>query len=176
MKKLPMILLLIAPYAIYFLCDYTNMDFAIGLCIYGVILVLNMVYAFLIPKLEFSGKQLLFWNLLIKLCHIPLVVIILLVVLMTSLISGEAMRDAVPSMILIAFAGCYVLQLSSAMFGISGFLWLYRNDRLTRKDVAICTAAQLIPIADVLGSVVCYFMFRKHGQTSEKAKPDFDDD
>ena len=176
MKKLPMILLLIAPYAIYFLCDCTNMDFAIGLCIYGVILVLNMVYAFLIPKLEFSGKQLLFWNLLIKLCHIPLVVIILLVVLMTSLIGGEAMRDAVPSMILIAFAGCYMLQLSSAMFGISGFLWLYRNDRLTRKDVAFCTAAQLIPIADVLGSVVCYFMFRKHGQTSEKAKPDFDDD
>ena len=171
-----MILLLIAPYAIYFLCDILYMDLAIGLCIYGAILIFNMVYTFLMPKLEFSGKQLLFWNLLIKLCHIPLVVIILFVVLMTSLTGGEAMRDAVPTMILIAFAGCYMLQLSSAMFGISGFLWLYRNDRLTRKDVAFCTAAQLIPVVDVLGSVLCYFMFRKHGQTSEKAKPDFDDD
>ncbi|MBE6887693.1 MAG: hypothetical protein E7484_04635 [Ruminococcaceae bacterium] len=176
MKKLPMILLLIAPYAIYFLCDRANMDFAIGLCIYGFILIFNMIYAFFMPKLAFNGKQLLFWNLLIKLCHIPLVVIILLTVLLTSLIGGEAMRDAVPSMILFTFAGCYMLQLSSAMFGISGFLWLRKNHRLTRKDVAVCTAAQLIPIADILGSVVCYFMFRKHGQTFEKAKPDFDDD
>ena len=176
MKKLPMILLLIAPYTIYFLCDRLYMDFTIGLCIYGAVLILNMVYAFLMPKLEFNGKQLLFWNLLIKLCNIPLAVIILLVVLMTSLIGGEAMRDAVPTMILIAFAGCYMLQLSSAVFGISGFLWLRRNDKLTRKDVAFCTAAQLIPVADVLASVVCYFMFRKHGQTAEKPKTVFDDD
>ena len=176
MKKLPMILLLIAPYAIYFLCDRINMDFSIGLYIYGAILIFNMVYAFLMPKLKFNGRQLLFWNLLIKLCNIPLVVIIFLVVLMTSLIGGEAVHDAVPSMILIVFAGCYMLQLSSAMFGISGFLWLRKNDKLTRKDVAFCTAAQLIPVVDVLGSVVCYFMFRKHGQTSEKAKPNFDDD
>ena len=176
MKKLPMIMLLIAPYAIYFLCDRTNMDFAIGLYIYASILILNMVYAFLMPKLNFNGKQLLFWNLLIKLCNIPLVVIILLVVLITSLIGGESMRDAVPSMILLAFSGCYILQLSSAMFGISGFLWLCRHNKLTRKDVAFYTAVQLIPIADVLGSVVCYFMFRKHGQTSEKASPILDDD
>ena len=78
MKKLPMILLLIAPYAIYFLCDRTNMDFAIGLYIYAAILIFNMVYAFLMPKLNFNGKQLLFWNLLIKLCNIPLVVIMFL--------------------------------------------------------------------------------------------------
>lgn len=176
MKKLPMILLLIAPYAIYFLCDRTNMDFAIGLYIYAAILIFNMVYAFLMPKLNFNGKQLLFWNLLIKLCNIPLVVIMFLVVLMTSLIGGEAMRDVVPSMIFITFAGCYILQLSSSMFGISGFLWLLKNDKLTRKDAALCTAAQLIPITDVLGSVVCYFMFRKYGQSSEKASPVFDDD
>ena len=176
MKKLPMILLLIAPYAIYFLCDRTNIDFAIGLYIYAAILIFNMVYAFLMPKLNFNGKQLLFWNLLIKLCNIPLVVIIIFVVLITSLIGGRAMSNVVLSVILIAFAGCYMLQLSSAMFGISGFLWLYRHGSLTKKDVALCTAAQLIPITDVLGSVVCYFMFRKYGQSSEKASPVFDDD
>ncbi|MBQ6928782.1 MAG: hypothetical protein IJN27_00545 [Oscillospiraceae bacterium] len=176
MKKIPMILLLIAPYAIYFIFDRANMDFAIGLYIYGAIIIFNMVYAFLLPKLEFNGKQLLFWNLLIKLCSIPLIVIILFVVLITSLIGGRAMIDVVLPVILIAFAGCYILQLSSAMFGISGFLWLHRHGRLTKKDVALCTAVQLIPIADVLGSVVCYFMFRKHGQTAEKAKPVFDDD
>ena len=170
-----MILLIIAPYIIYFLCERANMDFAIGFYIYGAILIFNIVYAFLLPKLKFNGKQLLFWNLLIKLCNIPLSVTILLVALMTSLIGGEAMHDIVPSMILIAFAGCYMLQLSSAMFGISGFLWPSRTNKLTKKDVAFCSAAQLIPVVDVLGSVVCYFMFRKQGQTAKKAKPIFDD-
>ena len=176
MKKIPMILLLIAPYAIYFLCDYVNMDFAIGLYIYGAILVLNMVYAFLLPKLQFNGKQLLFWNLLIKLCHIPLVVIILLAVMITSLIGGEAMRDAVSSVVLIAFVNCYMLQLSSAMFGISGFLWLRKNNKMTSKDVAFCTAAQLIPIIDIAAAVVCYFMFRKQRQPATDIKSVFDGD
>jgi len=35
---------------------------------------------------------------------------------------------------------------------------------------------QLIPIADVLGAVMCYFMFRKNGQTAEKEKTVFDND
>ena len=38
MKKVPMILLLIAPYAIVFLCDQTGLDFSIGLWIYGTLL------------------------------------------------------------------------------------------------------------------------------------------
>ena len=171
-----MILLLIAPYAIYFLCDHVNMDFSIGLYIYGAILILNMVYAFLLPKLQFNGKQLLFWNLLIKLCHIPLVVIILLAVMITSLIGGEAMRDAVSSVVLIAFVSCYMLQLSSAMFGISGFLWLRKNNKMTSKDVAFFTAAQLIPIIDIAAAVVCYFMFRKQRQPATDTKSVFDDD
>ena len=79
-----------------------------------------MVYAFLMPKLKFNEKQLLFWNLLIKLCHIPLVVIILLAALITLLIGGEAMRDAVPSVVLIAFSSCYMLQLSSAIYSAAG--------------------------------------------------------
>ena len=81
MKKVPMILLLIAPYAIVFLCDQTGLDFSIGLWIYSALLTFNMVYAFLLPRLGFRVKQLLFWNLLLKLWNIPLVLMILLVTL-----------------------------------------------------------------------------------------------
>lgn len=165
MKKIPMILLLIAPYAILIICDQAYLDLTIGVYIYGILLLFNLVYAFLMPRLGFNGKQILLWNLLLKLCNIPLVLLILLVVLLMTLIGGEAMRDDSASMVKIALLACYLLQLSSAMFGFSGFLWCRKYGTLSRAGVVASTIVQLIPCIDVIGSVLCYIMFRKEGQT-----------
>ncbi len=160
-----MILLLIAPYAILFLCNQIGLDFSIGLWIYGALLAFNMVYAFLMPRLGFNGKQILFWNLLLKLWNIPLVLMILLVTLVSSLVGGEGIRDEVASMVLIALLSCYLIQISSAMFGISGFRWCRKYGTLSKAGVIASTIAQLIPCVDVIGSILCYIMFRKEGQT-----------
>ena len=168
MKKIPMILLLIAPYAILIICDQAYLDLTIGVYIYGILLLFNLVYAFLMPRLGFNGKQILFWNLLLKLCNIPLVLLILLVVLLMTLIGGEAMRDDSASMVKIAFLACYLLQLSSAMFGFSGFLWCRRYGTLTKSKLVVSTVAQLIPCIDVIGSILCYIMFRKEGQPKDR--------
>lgn len=48
---------------------------------------------------------------------------ILLVTLVTSLAGGEGIRDEVASLVLIALLLCYLIQVSSAIFGISGFRW-----------------------------------------------------
>lgn len=56
MKKVPMILLLVAPYGIVSLCSLANMDLTVGLYIYGALLLLNMIYAFLLPRFGFHGK------------------------------------------------------------------------------------------------------------------------
>lgn len=66
MKKLPMLLQLIVPYIIL-ACGFAAMDMTIGIvCFYGIILIFNMLYAFLLPKLGFDGRRILFWNLLLK--------------------------------------------------------------------------------------------------------------
>ena len=70
MKKVPMIALLIVPYATLILCYQANLDITIGLWVYGALLLFNMVYAFLLPRLGFKVKQILFWNLLLKLCNL----------------------------------------------------------------------------------------------------------
>ena len=164
MKKVPMILLLIAPYAIVFLCDQTGFDFSIGLWIYGALLVFNMVYAFLLPRLGLSGKQILFWNLLLKLCHIPLILLILVFTLVMMLAGGEGIRDEASSMVLIALLLCYLIQVSSAMFGISGFRWCRKYGTLSKAGVIASSIAQFIPCVDVIGSILCYVMFRREGQ------------
>ena len=164
MKKVPMIALLIVPYATLIICYQANLDITIGVCVYGALLLFNMVYAFLLPMLGFGGKQLLFWNLLLKLWNIPLVLMILLVTLVTSLVGGEGIRDEAASIILIALLSCYLIQVSSAMFGISGFRRCRKYGTLSKAGVIASSIAQFIPCVDVIGSILCYIMFRKEGQ------------
>ena len=163
-EKIPMILLLIAPYAILFLCDQAGLDFSIGLWIYGALLLFNMVYAFLLPRLGFRVKQLLFWNLLLKLCNIPLILLIFVVTLVMMMAGGEGIRDEAASMVLIAWLSCCLIQLSSGMFGISGFRRCRKYGTLSKAGMIASSIAQFIPCVDVIGSILCYIMFRKEGQ------------
>ena len=165
MKKVPMIALLVVPYATLIICDQANLDITIGLCVYGALLLFNMVYAFLLPRLGFKVKQLLFWNLLLKLCHIPLILLIFVFTLVMMTVGGEGIRDEVASMVLIALLACCLIQLSSTMFGISGFLWCRKYGTLSKAGVIASTIVQFIPCIDVIGSILCYIMFRKEGQT-----------
>ena len=167
MKKLPMILLLIVPYATLIICYQANLDITIGLCVYGALLLFNMVYAFLLPGLGVKVRQLLFWNLLLKLWNIPLVLMILLVTLVTSLVGGEGIRDEAASMVLIALLLCYLIQVSSAMFGISGFRWCRKYGTLSKAGMIASSIAQFIPCVDVIGSILCYIMFRKEGLSTD---------
>lgn len=68
-----MILLLVTPYVILTVCCWMTLDIMFGLWVYGLLLQFSIIYAFLLPGLGFGGKQLLFWNLLLNLCNIPLV-------------------------------------------------------------------------------------------------------
>ena len=161
MKKIPMILLLIAPGATIAICYLLDLDLMPGLVVCGAILAFNMVYAFWLPKLGFSGKQILFWNLLLKLCQVPLVSLILLFVLVMAMVGGEG----IGSVVMAALLACWLIQLSSAMFGISGFRWCHQYGTLSKAGMIASSVAQFIPCVDVISSILCYIMFRKEGQT-----------
>ena len=160
MRKLPMILLLPAPGTTIAICYLFDLDLMPGLVICGVILAFNMVYAFWMPKLGFNGKQILFWNLLLKLCQLPLILLILLFVLVMAMVGGEG----IGSVVIVALLACWLIQLSSAMFGISGFRWCHQYGTLSKAGMIASSVAQLIPCVDVIGSILCYIMFRKEGQ------------
>lgn len=166
MKKLPMIALLIAPYAIVIVCYLLTLDMVIVICVYGALLVFNLVYAFFLPKLGFNGKQILFWNLLLKLCNVPLILLICVSTLVMMMVGGERVHDEVTSMVLIAWLSCCLIQLSSTMFGISGFRWCRKYGTLSKAGVVASSIAQFVPCVDVIGSILCYIMFRKEGQNT----------
>ena len=167
MKKIPMILLLSAPYLILFAYYQTPMDVTIPLCIYGVFLIFNMVYAFLLPRLGFNGKQILFWNMLLKLCNIPLVMLIRVSTLVLLMIGGKNLPNGGWSMVGIALVIVFLVRLSSAMFGISGLRWFRRCGKLSRSGAVAWSAVQLIPCVDVIGAILCCIRLRRETLPAE---------
>ena len=81
------------------------------------------------------------------------------------MVGGEGIRDEVASMVLIAWLSCCLIQLSSAMFGISGLRWCRKYGTLSGAGMIAGSIAQFIPCVDVIGSILCYMMLRKEGQT-----------
>ena len=150
MKKFPMIALLLAPYALGALIAAAangSADLRIGAAAYLLVLVLNMGYAFVLPRKGADGERLLFWCMLLKLCHVPVYLAVFAAVLLTNVL-GIAL-------IPILFAFDYLLLLSSSAYGISGLLALYRSKKLSLRALIVNVAAQLVFCADVFGAVYC---------------------
>lgn len=161
MKRIPMILLLMAPGATLAICYLADLDLTPGLFVCGAILILNMVYAFLLPRHGFKVKQILFWKLLLKLSQVPLISLILLFTLVMAMVDGEG----IGAVVIAALLACWLLMLSSSVFGISGFLWCHKYGTLSKAGMIASMIAQLIPCVDVIGSILCHIMFRKEGQS-----------
>ncbi len=77
MKKIPMFLLMIAPCAFAWLFFHSGPSAALILS-YLSILLFNILYPLFLPRLNFSGQRLLFWDMLLKLWNIPLYLTLLL--------------------------------------------------------------------------------------------------
>ena len=101
----------------------------------------------------------MFWNLLLKLSQVPLISLILLFTLVMAMVGGEG----IGAVVIAALLACWQLMLSSSVFGIRGFLWCHKYGTLSKAGMIASMIAQLIPCVDVIGSILCYIMFRKEG-------------
>ena len=148
MKKIPLFLLLIAPYAFIFGTMLFNTELPITVWPYGIVLVLGMVYAFVLPRLGYSGKQLLFWNMLLKLTNVPMIVILLLF----SWIFLSQMEHIAG---LLLFFGL-TLWLPSTVYGLSGMLRCRKTGQLSKGAVVFNLILQLIPSVAMIDAIILY--------------------
>lgn len=156
MKKIPIILLLIAPYIFIGACFAEGLGPAagvIGLVLWLFVLLPNMVYAFILPKLKFRGEQLLFWNMLLKLCNIPIYLMVFLVVLLLHVL----ILPLIPILVLFD----YLLLLPSTMYGISGIVRCCKEGRLSSKAAVVNIVLQFMFCFDVFSAVYCYIRARR---------------
>lgn len=155
MKKIPMIMMLIAPYVLFGMYMAENLKLlSIGLIVFGVIMVLGAVYAFFLPRMGFSGKEIVFWSMLLKLCNIPA----FLFVFTVSLFLFVVIIPLIPILVLFDL----VLLLSTSMYGINGIMQCGKEKCLSKKEVIIHIVLQFIFCADVFSSVYCCIRSRKN--------------
>lgn len=159
MKKLPMISLVIAPYALMGFLSYSithNTNLRVGALFYMAILLFNMVYAFLLPRIGLNETEILLWDMLLKLCHVPIYLLVFAFVLFTHVMS----LPFIP--ILLFFE--YSLLLSSSMYGISGISRCRRRKRMSHAAVAVNVFAHFVFCLDVVSGVYCYIKMKKAPQ------------
>ena len=139
MKKIPMIILLLATY-IFLLID-------IGICVeengftadaiemigwtflgmFLLILFPNMIYAFILKRFGYGHRKLFFWNMLI-----PFLVIF-----------------------------DYLLLLPSTMYGVSGLRSLSKTGKASKAGIMINGICQFLFVFDVISAAYLYIRFRK---------------
>ena len=155
MKKIPMIIMLIAPYFLFGIYMAENLELlSIGLLAFGIIMLLGAVYSFFLPRIGFSGKQILFWSMLLKICNIPVFLFIFAVGLFLFVV-------IIPLIPLLVLFDLFLL-LSTSMYGINGIIQCGKERCLSKKEVLINIVLHFIFCADVFSSIYCYIRSRKN--------------
>ena len=159
-KRIPTLLLLIAPYA--YVAIIANLGFSIEMMIlwpvlFALILLPNMLYAFVLPRLGFGGRRLLFWCMVLKLCNIPVYLGVFLIGMMTAPFAGMVLP--------LLFLFDVSLLLPSSMYGLSGILRARREGCLSVRAAAVCAVLMFLFCLDVFSAVFCYLQVRRAGRT-----------
>lgn len=162
-----MIILLLAPYVFLLICigicvaehgftaDALEMIGWTFLGMFLLILFPNMVYAFILKRCGFEYHKLFFWSMLIKLCNIPIYVLVFAVgVFAVSVILGIML---IPFLVIFD----YLLLLPSTMYGISGLRSLSKTGKTSKAEIVINGICQFLFVFDVISAVYLYIRFRK---------------
>ena len=158
-----MILLLAAPY-LFFLTiivlsqlSYTQaMEMTLGSIGYPyaamllLIFLPNMIYAFILPRRGYTPQQLLFWDMLLKLCYIPLYILVF--------IAGMLLAGTIIGLGLIPFFMLfdYLLLLPSTMYGVSGLRQAYKAGLLSKGAQVGNSILHFFFCLDVLSAVIVF--------------------
>ena len=155
MKKIPIIMMLIAPYFLFGMYMAENLELlSIGLLAFGIIVLFGAVYAFFLPRMGFGGKQILFWNMLLKICNIPIFLFIFSI--------GLFLFVVIIPLIPILFLFDLFLMLSTSMYGINGIIQCGKEKCLSKKEVIVNIVLHFIFCADVLSSIYCCIRLKKN--------------
>jgi hypothetical protein len=152
MKKIPMFLLMIAPCAFAWLFFHSGPSAALILS-YLSILLLNILYPLFLPRLNFSGQRLLFWDMLLKLWNIPLYLAIFL-------FAFFGMVLAIPA-IPFLFLFDYTLLLATSAYGIVGLVKSRQSGLLSTKAAILHIFLHFLFCFDVFSAIYCFIKARR---------------
>ena len=154
MKKIPMVLLMLSPYlllpvSMLFGFILGESGYCAGYLFFFIIAILNMIYPFFLPKLNYSGNKILFWSMIVKIINIPVFVTVFIFSFALSL-------HLIGISIILGFVFDCVLLLPSSMYGVSGIIQCYKSGLFSKKTAVINIIMQILFCFDVFSAIYCY--------------------
>ncbi len=165
-KKVFPILLAIWPYTIVVPCFVGAEELAAwflgGFILFGtLILILNIINAFTYSG-ENASYELAFWNMLIKLIHIPFYVAIFLMGVLLLLASVvPALIFFTPFMTMLLIIAAAILMITTSMYGINALMWEGRWGRVSIVYMVGMIVMHLCFVLDMIASVILFVQMKQ---------------
>lgn len=162
MKKVPMLCLIAAPYVFAIAAaaivvsegGITAVAFEGVLRSYAltclIVYVPASVYAFLLPRLGFSPRQIAFWAAVLKLGAAPFFAVLFVLMALFAF-----MLFTIPLAIVLSAIG-YVSMLPSGLYCISGIVQARKRGALGTMETVVGVLFQFLPVFDV-AAALCVF-------------------
>lgn len=132
-----------------------------GMVLTLAVYVSNIIYA-CSCKGEESCYHLAFWNMLIKLIHIPFYLCVFLLGVLFLLVTVVPIFIFLsPVFIFFLFLTDVFLMLTSSMYGVNALLRAGRKQIVSKKYVIINIILQFLFVADVISAVTLYVKIKK---------------
>lgn len=133
-----------------------------GMLLTPIVYISNIIYA-CICKEEDSYYHLAFWNMVIKLVHIPFYLgVFLLGILLLMIAVVPAFIFVSPFLIVLLIIVDVFLLITSSMYGVNALIRAGRKQAVSKKYVVINIILQFLFIADVISAIVLYIKVRKN--------------
>lgn len=125
-----------------------------------IIFIANMFYPFVAAKWT-SGRELLFWDMIIKLCYIPIYVLVF--------VMGAVLMIVPKGLIFVLFLMIfdYLLLLPSTMYGVSGLMKASKEGKISRGIAVIGIILHFFFCTDVICAAVMYFIVKGRDKKGE---------
>lgn len=159
MKKIPTVVLLYTPYlfiVIFLARGPIENAFIPWAVLWLVVGLPNIIYAFFLPRLKTTARELFFWDMMLKLCSIPAWVGTFFLILIFNQIMVS------PALFWVIFY--YSLLWSSSAYGISGLLLKYRKGEIDVMRFCGGLMLHFFCFGDLFIAISCYISERKNSQ------------
>lgn len=138
-----------------------GMIFYGGMLFTPVVYISNIIYACMCKE-EDSYYHLAFWNMLIKLIHIPFYLGVFLLGVLFLLVAVVPIFTLLsPILILILIFVDVFLMITSSLYGVNALIRASMKQVVSKKYMIINIILQFLFIADVISAIVLYIKVRK---------------
>lgn len=162
-KKILPILLMIWPYLCFVTSYIENEELSEFYCILYLILTVIVYLLNIINAFRFKDyHQLVFWNMIIKIVHIPFYLLVFAVGLMFVLAAVvPALGTIAPFIIFWLFVVDLFLMITSSMHGINALVKARKEKVITRKYMFVHILFHFLFVADVISSIILYSSLKR---------------